>query len=98
MDTADASWEEAVEAYARRYEAIQAELPATVRDLVERYYLHDADVLSMGQDGDTFVISLHLECPPREVLVLLYTLDAPPEILPDAAPGSGTIDALRMDV
>jgi hypothetical protein len=80
MDAADAAWAEAVARYDAYLQTIRPEMPETVRELVDGFYLHDARVLSMGRRGDTFVISLQLDVPPSELLTITYTLDGAPEI------------------
>ena len=55
-------------------QSIRAEMPESVRELVDGFFLHDARVLSMGRRGDTFVISLQLDVPPNELLTVTYTL------------------------
>jgi hypothetical protein len=47
---------------------------------LEEIYLHDADILSMGQEGNTFVIVLQLDAPPHNLLTLLYSLAGEPLI------------------
>src|SRR5262245_60780227 len=61
-------------------------MPESVRELLDGFYLHDARVLSMGQRGDTFVISLQLDVPPNELLTITYTLAAVPEIKQELFP------------
>src|SRR5262249_38497567 len=48
--------------------------PAGLRHLLKNHYLHDAELISMGQNGQAFVLVLRLETPPRELLVLHYQL------------------------
>lgn len=78
MDTADARWQEAAERYGLA--RLRPKLPDGLRHLLETYYLHDADVLSMGQRRQSFVIVLRLDVPPRELLVLQYRLIQEPTI------------------
>jgi hypothetical protein len=74
MDAADAAWEKATQRYRRHLRRIWPELPETLRSLLDNVYLHDADVLSMGEQGETFLIVLRLDVPPNELLILKYTL------------------------
>lgn len=73
-----------------RYDAylqtIRPEMPESVRELLDGFYLHDARVLSMGRRGDTFVISLQLDAPPNELLTITYSLAGTPEIKQDLFP------------
>lgn len=74
MDRADAAWERATQSYRRRLTRIRPELPRGIRSLLENFYLHDADVLGMGERGQTFIVTLRLEAPPNELLILNYHL------------------------
>jgi hypothetical protein len=74
MDAADADWDVAVDAYETQLQAIRPEMPDSVRQLLDGFYLHDARVLSMGQRGDSFVISVQLDVPPNDLLTIAYKL------------------------
>ncbi len=80
MERADANWEHAVDDYDAYLQSIRPEMPEPVRQLVDGFYLRDARVLSVGQRGDTFVISVQLDVPPNELLTITYTLAGPAEI------------------
>lgn len=86
MDAADAVWAEAVAGYETYLQTIRPEMPESVRELLDGFYLHDARVLSMGRRGDRFVISLQLDVPPNELLTITYSLVGPPEIRQDLFP------------
>jgi hypothetical protein len=91
MDAADAAWEDAVDRYDAYLQTIRPDLPESVRQLLDGFYLHDARVLSMGQRGETFVISLQLDAPPHELLTITYTLAGPPEMAKEPFPdGEGS--------
>jgi hypothetical protein len=80
MEAADADWETAVDQYDAYLRTIRAELPEAVRQLLDGFYYHDSQVLSMGRRGDVFVITLQLDVPPNELLTITYTLTEPPEV------------------
>jgi hypothetical protein len=86
MDAADADWQAAVNTYENYLQTIRPELSETVRQLLDGFYLHDARVLSMGQRGDSFVISLQLDVPPNDLLTITYTLAGPPEVRKETFP------------
>jgi hypothetical protein len=86
MDATDEAWAEAVERYEAYLQTIRPELPESVRELVDGFYLHDARLLSMGRRGDMFVISLQLDAPPNELLTIIYNLADSPEIKQDLFP------------
>ena len=91
MDAADAAWEDAVDRYDAYLQTIRPELPEAVRQLLDGFCLHDARVLSMGQRGETFVISLQLDVPPNELLTITYTLAGAPEVTKEPFPdGEGS--------
>lgn len=86
MDAADTAWSDAAERYDSYLQMIVPELPPAVRQLLEGYYLHDAEVLSAGRQGDTFVFLLQLDVPPNDLLSITYTLTAEPRIDRSALP------------
>jgi hypothetical protein len=95
MDAADADWERAVNGYETYLQTVRAEMPEPVRQLLDGFYLHDARVLSMGQRGETFVISLQLDVPPNDLLTITYTLAGPPEVKKEAFPWAGDASTVR---
>jgi hypothetical protein len=86
MNAADAEWDKAVERYDRRLKAIWSELPRALRVLFKKLYLHDAEVLSMGQHDQLFVIVVKLEVPPQELVTITYNLTDEPKINLNALP------------
>jgi hypothetical protein len=91
LDGADQLWEEAGERYAAYLRSIEPELPPGIRNIHENYYLHDAVVLSVGRQGDTFVIVLQLDTPSydahSDLLLFTYELAGEPIIDREALPG-----------
>ncbi len=83
-------WELAVKRYHRRIKRILKDFPESLRRFEEApVCLHDAEVLSMGRDGDTFVWVLETEPPGSKPVVLTFTLGEAPSIR------TGTIDNAR---
>ena len=80
MDAADADWETAVEQYDAYLQTILPDLPESVRQLLDGFYLHDARILSIGHRSDRFVISLQLDVPPNDLLTIVYSLAGPTEV------------------
>jgi len=101
-DAADADWEDAVERYDAYLQSIHQDLPECIRPLLDGFYLHDARVLSMGRQGDTFLISLQLDVPPNELLTITYTLAGPPDVetetFPWTNPASPVVDWLYEEL
>jgi hypothetical protein len=77
---ADDEWEIATDRYEAYLQTIRPDMPEPVRQLLDGFYFHDARVLSMGRRDETFVISLQLDVPPKELLTLTYTLVGPPDV------------------
>jgi hypothetical protein len=101
MDAADAAWEAAAHRYRRVLKRLQPSLPKGLRSLVSDFYLHDADVLGMGREGQTFVLVLRLEAPPRELLIVTYRLTAEAVIKEHAFPaecGGGPVQWMYDEV
>jgi hypothetical protein len=74
-------WERAVTAYKERLESIRDGLPTSLRRLVDSVYLHDARVLDMWQgQGRRLTITLQPESDPSRLVVLAYSLTAPPQV------------------
>jgi hypothetical protein len=86
MDAADAAWEEAANRYDAYLQQIGPALPPSVRRLVEDFYLHDAAVVSMGMQGDDFVLVLQEDAPPNGLLLLRFSLVGEPGIDREALP------------
>lgn len=82
----DAEWEHAGALYERRLKKIHSELPRAVRQLLNDLYLHDADVIDLGREGDLFVFVLRLDAAPRPLVVLKYRLVDEPVIDTAALP------------
>ena len=91
---ADADWEAAVDRYDAYLQTIRPDLPESVRQLLDGFHLHDARVLSMGQRGETFVITLQLDVPPNELLTIAYTLAGSPEVKKEPFPDAEGLSPL----
>jgi hypothetical protein len=81
-------WDRAGARFKRRWQKIKEAFPEGVRRFEEATVcLHAAQVLSMGRQGDTFVMVLETEPPTRDLVILTFTLVGEPEteatILPD---------------
>jgi hypothetical protein len=86
LDAADAAWERALLEYDAYLDSVWPSLPATVQQLVKGFYLHDAEVLSVGRLGQELVVVLQLDPPPNELLTIAYTLAGEPAINRTALP------------
>jgi hypothetical protein len=82
-------WERAVGEYQEQLRQIGPELPPGLRQLTGAVYLHDARVLDMWWGGRSqFTITLHPESDPSRLVVLSYSLSAPPEVKGGVLPES----------
>jgi hypothetical protein len=89
-DAADAEWERAIRRYHRRLAKIRDALPPGWRRLRDaRLALHDARVLVMGEERDTFLIVLELPSA-QDLVVLTFSLGGEPVIDQAALQGEPT--------
>jgi hypothetical protein len=92
-DTANLEWERAIVRSKQHWPRIQAAFPEDVRLFEqEAVCLHDAQVLSMGAEGETFVAVLQREPPAEKLVLLTFTLVEEPVIDPHAIEGHGDHD------
>jgi hypothetical protein len=96
MAAADADWEAAVEQYDAYLQTIRADLPEPVRRLLNGFYFHDAQVLSMGRRSDVFVITLQLDVPPNELVTITYTLAGAPEVIQQPPLADGPVQGAPL--
>lgn len=83
---ADRLWEEANARYEQRLAEISQDLPENVRAFNE-LLLHDAQVVSLSRRGEQFVMVLHKDIPPRDLVTITYTLVGEPVVNQKALPG-----------
>src|SRR5260370_26789753 len=69
-------WDEACDRYFGHLDALKVEMPPGLRQIVDSYYLHDAVVRGMGQQGRKFLIVLQLHTPPPALWTFSYDLNA----------------------
>src|SRR5262249_17839365 len=75
------------EQYDNYYRSVEGALPAEYQRLHDAYYVHDAQVLFLGTQGEgRFVIALRLDPPPQQVLQLTYELTGQPRITRNVLP------------
>jgi hypothetical protein len=79
-------WEETGARYIAYLDTVRPEFPSGLRKIDQSFYLHDAEVLGMGQHGRTFILVLRLDTPPHSLLVFTYDLVAEPVIEREASP------------
>jgi hypothetical protein len=85
-DAAQAEWDQVCDRYNAYLESIKGEMTPGLRQIEERYYLHDAKIRAMGRQGRSFVILLQLDTPPHSLVTLTFGLVEEPVITPAALP------------
>jgi hypothetical protein len=75
-------WEAVLERYECYLQSVEGELPEHVREF-NRLLLHDAIVWSILRQGDRLVMAVRKDIPPRDVVILTYTLTDEPVIRQD---------------
>ena len=94
-------WEEAGDRYVAYLNTVRPRFPTGLRQIDERYYLHDATIRGMGWEGKSFVIMLQLDTPPQSLLTFTYDLVEAPTIVKDALPaelcGTGPVVEWQYD-
>jgi hypothetical protein len=83
-DQAQAAWEIASEDYSRQYKSIERSLPSRFRSVLDRFYLHDARLFGASVEAPYLFLTMQLDAPPHEVLVVQYHLLKKPVILHSA--------------
>jgi hypothetical protein len=78
-DGATAAWDRSVRDYASSLEPLLPGFPRELRQLAKGIVLHDADVLSITQQGDVLSVVVQPE-EERGVLILAYTLVEAPRV------------------
>jgi hypothetical protein len=86
-DAAHEEWERAIVRSNRRWQKIKAAFPKEVQRFEDEHVcLHDAQLLSMGRQADTFVMVLQPEPPSQNMVLLTFTLEGEPVIDTAALP------------
>jgi hypothetical protein len=84
-NAAAAEWDQVLERYEQGLQKIRADMPQHLRDF-DGLLLHDADVLSIARREEQLIMVLRKDIPPRDVVILTYTLAAEPAINTAALP------------
>ncbi len=81
LDGIEDEWERAIQRYNRRWRKIKQVFPEGVRRFEEQHIcLHDAEVLSIGREDNSFIWLLETESPASKPIVLTFTLEDEPII------------------
>ena len=81
--SAEAEWEARLARYEAGLKSIEPELPEHIR-VFTRLLLHDAIVWSIARQGEKLIMVLRKDVPPKDVVILTYTLIEEPVIDRDA--------------
>ena len=76
---AEAEWEATLARYEQQLRSIEPKLPEHIRAFT-RLLLHDALVLSIARQGDKLLMVLRKDIPPKDVVLLTYSLISEPVI------------------
>jgi hypothetical protein len=82
---ADAEWDRRQEAYEQGLSRIERTLPDHVRAF-NKLLLHDAKVYSLARQGEQLILVLRKDIPPRDLVIITYTLVGEPDIDTEALP------------
>jgi hypothetical protein len=94
---AEDDWEEAGDRYVAYLDTVRPEFPPGLRKIDDSYYLHDAEIRGMGQEGRSFVIVLQLDTPPYSLLTFTYDLVDDPAIDREALAADHRSTGARVD-
>jgi hypothetical protein len=101
MNEQERLWDEAGDRFVAYLDSVRPHMPPGLRHIDQSYYLHDALVQGMGQQGRLFVLVLRLDPPPQSLLTFQYDLVEDPVIIWDALPGglrsTGTVVDWQYD-
>lgn len=86
LDEVARLWEEASERYVVYLDSVRSEFPPGLRHIDSNYYLHDAKIHAIGQQGNSFVIHLQLDTPPHSLVTFTFNLLQEPVIQKDVLP------------
>jgi hypothetical protein len=85
LDEVERAWEDNLQRYAAHLRGIRPELPAGLVELLDRFDLHDADLLGLGRREMTLIAVVQPD-PAIATLLLTYTLTGEPFLDRDALP------------
>jgi hypothetical protein len=79
VGTAEAEWDRRLEEYERHLRRIEADLPDHIKDF-NGLLLHDARVHDIARRDGRLIMVLRKEIPPRDLVVVTYSLVSEPSI------------------
>jgi len=85
VDATEAEWDRRQEAYEQELKRIEPTLPEHIRAFND-LLLHDARVCSLARQGEQLIMVLRKDIPPRDLVIVTYTLIAEPHIDTEALP------------
>jgi hypothetical protein len=86
-DAADAEWDRRQEEYEQHLHAIEPDLPEQLREFTG-LLLHDARVENIAGQGDKLIMVMRRAIPPRDLVIVTYSLLSDPMIDREALPPS----------
>jgi hypothetical protein len=95
-DEADAEWDRRLAEYEEGLRRLTPDLPEHVREFND-VLLHDARVLSLARRESQLIMVLHKDIPPRDVVIITYTLAGEPVIDTEALPLETRSPVMKFD-
>ena len=86
MNAADAAWDHAVDQYEEQLQRVRPHVGESVRRYLDGCYLHDATLLSMAKQGSNFLMTLRLDAPPHDLILLTFANVSEPNLNKQALP------------
>ena len=80
---ADAEWEHALARYESHLQSLEPDFPQHIREFT-RLLLHGSIVWSIARQDDKLIMVMRKDIPPRDAVILTYTLFAEPVINDEA--------------
>jgi hypothetical protein len=93
---AEAEWDRRQQVYEEELKRIEAELPEHVRAFND-LLLHDARVYSLAREGPRLLLVLHKDIPPRDLVIITYSLAGEPLINKEALPPDARSQVMDFD-
>ncbi len=86
-NAADAEWDQRQEEYELKLQRLEPELPEHIRAFND-LLLHDARVYNIARAENRLLLVLHMNIPPRDLVILSYFLAGEPIINREALPAA----------
>ncbi len=96
VNAAEAEWDRRLEAYEEELRRIEPDLAEHIREF-NNLLLHDARVESLARRDEQLIMVLRKDIPPRDLVILTYTLAGEPVIDTEALPRETRSEVMEFD-